>query len=63
MHKTHVRQVALDLLNTIFPLPKGVRLLGMCLSNFQVNRYRPQVANYPLSCKLTRLKALFMFDN
>lgn len=37
MHKTHVRQVALDLLNTLFPLPKGVRLLGLSLSNFQVN--------------------------
>ncbi|RZM10756.1 MAG: DNA polymerase IV, partial [Pedobacter sp.] len=37
MHESHVRQVASDLLGAIFPLPKGVRLLGLSLSNFQIN--------------------------
>ncbi|AKD56322.1 DNA repair protein [Spirosoma radiotolerans] len=36
-HKAHVNQVALELLDGIFPLSQGIRLLGLSLSNFQGN--------------------------
>jgi DNA polymerase IV len=31
---TQFRQISLDLIGTVFPLPKGIRLLGVTLSNF-----------------------------
>ncbi|WP_461147099.1 DNA polymerase IV [Spirosoma pulveris] len=33
--KTMLTQIAVDLLTTLFPLPKGIRLLGVSLSNLQ----------------------------
>jgi DNA polymerase-4 len=35
-----LHQVALDLIRSVFPPPKGVRLVGVTLSNF-----RPQTAS------------------
>ena len=33
---TQFRQISLDLIGTVFPLPKGIRLLGVTLSSFTV---------------------------
>ena len=33
--KKKLRQVALDLIRSVFPPPKGVRLVGVTLSNFR----------------------------
>jgi DNA polymerase-4 len=41
-----LHQVALDLIRSVFPPPKGVRLVGVALSNF-----RSQIASQlPLKC-------------
>ena len=37
IHTRHgLRDVALDLIRSVFPPPKGVRLVGVTLSNFQL---------------------------
>ena len=41
-------QLALDLIRSVFPLPKGIRLVGVTVSNFQA-RSGSEAAELPLS--------------
>ena len=43
-----LHQVALDLIRSVFPPPKGVRLVGVTLSNFQ-SQSASEVAELPFS--------------